>query len=87
MAVAAKSQVSGLIYPPQLARPMSIGARDKGSAHMWMAFTSVALLGVGVSMLTVFLTSYHAQEAEIIAYPHLCIRPKSFPWGANNYIL
>lgn len=90
MAVVAESRVSGLIYQfqPQLAQPMSIGAHDEeGSACMWKALTSIAFLGVGVSMLNVFLTWHHAQEAEIIAYPHLCIRSKSFPWGAGNHIL
>ncbi|EGW05308.1 Cytochrome c oxidase subunit 6A1, mitochondrial [Cricetulus griseus] len=59
---------------------MSSGAHgEEGSARMWKALTYfVALPGVGVSMLNVFLKSRHAEHErpEFVAYPHLRIRTK-----------
>lgn len=49
---------------------------------MWKALTYfVALPGVGVSMLNVFLKSHHGEEErpEFVAYPHLRIRSKVPP--------
>lgn len=49
---------------------------------MWKALTYfVALPGVGVSMLNVFLKSRHAEHErpEFVAYPHLRIRTKVRP--------
>ena len=46
---------------------------------MWKTLTYVvALPGVGVSMLSVFLKSHHAEEErpEFVPYPHLRIRSK-----------
>ena len=46
---------------------------------MWKALTYfVALPGVGVSMLNVFLKSHHGEHErpEFVAYPHLRIRSK-----------
>lgn len=46
---------------------------------MWKSLTYlVALPGVGVSMLNVFLKSRHGEEErpEFVAYPHLRIRSK-----------
>ncbi|KAF7486545.1 cytochrome c oxidase subunit 6A1, mitochondrial [Marmota monax] len=76
---------------PQVGRPMSSGAHgEEGSARMWRALTYfVALPGVGVSMLNVFLKSHHGEHErpEFIAYPHLRIRTKPFPWGDGNHTL
>lgn len=76
---------------PRVGRPMSSGAHgEEGSARMWKALTFfVALPGVGVSMLNVFLKSRHGEHErpEFIAYPHLGIRTKPFPWGDGNHTL
>ncbi|EDL19862.1 cytochrome c oxidase, subunit VI a, polypeptide 1 [Mus musculus] len=76
---------------PGLRRPMSSGAHgEEGSARMWKALTYfVALPGVGVSMLNVFLKSRHEEHERppFVAYPHLRIRTKPFPWGDGNHTL
>ncbi|XP_022372973.1 cytochrome c oxidase subunit 6A1, mitochondrial isoform X2 [Enhydra lutris kenyoni] len=84
MAAAAASlfRLSGLLgrSGAQLRRPMSSGAHgEEGSA----------LPGVGVSMLNVFLKSHHGEHErpEFVAYPHLRIRSKPFPWGDGNHTL
>ncbi|XP_062040326.1 cytochrome c oxidase subunit 6A1, mitochondrial-like [Lepus europaeus] len=62
----------------------------EGSARMWKALTYfVALPGVGVSMLNFYLKSHHKEHErpEFIAYPHLHIRSKPFPWGDGNHTL
>ncbi|NP_001177150.1 cytochrome c oxidase subunit 6A1, mitochondrial [Phacochoerus africanus] len=93
MAAAAGSRVSGLLRRSQLQlrRPMSSSAHgEEGSARMWKTLTYfVALPGVGVSMLNVFLKSHHAEEErpEFVPYPHLRIRSKPFPWGDGNHTL
>ncbi|XP_065761112.1 cytochrome c oxidase subunit 6A1, mitochondrial [Muntiacus reevesi] len=92
MAAAARARVSGLLGSSrlQLGRSMSSGAHgEEGSARMWKALTYfVALPGVGVSMLNVFLKSHHGEERpEFVAYPHLRIRSKPFPWGDGNHSL
>ncbi|XP_023576704.1 cytochrome c oxidase subunit 6A1, mitochondrial, partial [Octodon degus] len=73
-AAVAVSRLSRLLgrSRPQVGRPMSSGAHGgEGSARMWKALTFfVALPGVGVSMLNVFLKSHHGEEErpEFIAY-------------------
>ncbi|CAO2628544.1 Cytochrome c oxidase subunit 6A1, mitochondrial [Lemmus lemmus] len=57
---------------------------------MWKALTYfVALPGVGVSMLNIFLNSPHGdnKRPKFIAYPHLSIRTKPFPWGDSTHTL
>ncbi|CAO2629226.1 Cytochrome c oxidase subunit 6A1, mitochondrial [Lemmus lemmus] len=81
------SRVSGLLRRalPRVGRPMSSGAHgEEGSARLWKALTYfVALPGVGVSMLNVFLKSRHEEHGrpEFVAYPH------PFPWGDGNHTL
>ncbi|XP_037368841.1 cytochrome c oxidase subunit 6A1, mitochondrial-like [Talpa occidentalis] len=76
---------------PRLGQPMLSGAHgEEGSARMWKALTYfVALPGVAVSMLNVFLKSKHGEHErpEFVAYPHLRIRAKPFPWGDGNHTL
>ena len=62
---------------------------EEGSARMWKALTYfVALPGVGVNTLNVFLKHHREEERpEFITYPHLCIRSKPFPWGDANHTL
>ncbi|XP_028621293.1 cytochrome c oxidase subunit 6A1, mitochondrial [Grammomys surdaster] len=92
-AVLYASRVSRLLGRalPRVGRPMSSGAHgEEGSARMWKALTYfVALPGVGVSMLNVFLKSRHEEHERppFVAYPHLRIRTKPFPWGDGNHTL
>ncbi|KAK7810105.1 hypothetical protein U0070_007469 [Myodes glareolus] len=87
------SRMSGLLGQtlPLVGLPMSSGAHgEEGSAHMWKALTYfVALPAVGVSMLNVFLKSRHEEHdrPEFVAYPHLRIRTKPFPWRDGNHTL
>uniref|UniRef100_A0A8C8TB18 Cytochrome c oxidase subunit n=1 Tax=Peromyscus maniculatus bairdii TaxID=230844 RepID=A0A8C8TB18_PERMB len=65
-------------------------AKGRGSTRMWKALTYfVALPGMGVSMLNTFLKSQHGEhkKTEFVAYPHLRIRTKPFPWGDGNHTL
>nr|XP_060151416.1 cytochrome c oxidase subunit 6A1, mitochondrial-like [Globicephala melas] len=96
MAAAAGAQVSGLLGRSRLSsQPMSSGAHsgahsEEGSDRLWKALTFfVALPGVGVSMLNVFLKSHHGEEErpEFVAYPYIRIRSKPFPWGDGNHTL
>ncbi|KAL4672549.1 hypothetical protein H8957_009473 [Semnopithecus entellus] len=93
MAAVGVSWVSCLLgrSGPQLGWPMSSGANGKeGSARMWKTLTFfVVLPGVAVSMLNVYLKSHHGEHErpEFIAYPHLRIRTKPFPWGDGNHTL
>uniref|UniRef100_A0A7N9DGL9 Cytochrome c oxidase subunit 6A1, mitochondrial n=1 Tax=Macaca fascicularis TaxID=9541 RepID=A0A7N9DGL9_MACFA len=85
MAAVGVSRVSRLLgrSGPQLGRPVSSGAHgEEGSARMWKTLTFfVALPGVAVSMLNVYLKSHHGEHerSEFIAYPHLRIRTKVRP--------
>uniref|UniRef100_A0A8C9GJX7 Cytochrome c oxidase subunit n=1 Tax=Piliocolobus tephrosceles TaxID=591936 RepID=A0A8C9GJX7_9PRIM len=93
MAAVGMSWVSWLLgrSGPQLGWPMSSGANgEEGSARMWKTLTFfVALPSVAVSMLNVYLKSHHGEHErpEFIAYPHLRIRTKPFPWGDGNHTL
>ncbi|EHH21242.1 hypothetical protein EGK_04259 [Macaca mulatta] len=93
MAAVGVSRVSRLLgrSGPQLGRPVSSGAHgEEGSARMWKTLTFfVALPGVAVSMLNVYLKSHHGEHErpKFIAYPHLRIRTKPFPWGDGNHTL
>ncbi|XP_062049428.1 cytochrome c oxidase subunit 6A1, mitochondrial-like [Lepus europaeus] len=92
-AAAAGSRVSRLLGRSrlQVRRPMSSGEPgEEGSARMWKALTYfVVLPSVGVSMLNVYLKSHHEEHErpEFIAYPHLRIRSKPFPWRGGNHTL
>ncbi|ELK31197.1 Cytochrome c oxidase subunit 6A1, mitochondrial [Myotis davidii] len=61
-------RVAGLLgrLRPQLAQPMSSGAHgEEGSARLWKSLTYfVALPGVAVSMLNVFLKSRHGEHKQ-----------------------
>ncbi|XP_048198796.1 cytochrome c oxidase subunit 6A1, mitochondrial [Perognathus longimembris pacificus] len=84
------SRASRLLGRSQMGRPMSSAHSEESSARMWKALTFfVALPGVGVSMLNVFLRSRHEEHdrQEFVAYPHLRIRTKPFPWGDGNHTL
>uniref|UniRef100_A0A5F8AKN5 Cytochrome c oxidase subunit n=1 Tax=Macaca mulatta TaxID=9544 RepID=A0A5F8AKN5_MACMU len=93
MAAVGVSWVSWLLgqSSPQLGWPMLSGAHgEEESARMWKTLTFfVALPGVAVSMLNVYLKSHHGEHErpEFIAYPHLRIRTKLFPWGDGNHTL
>ena len=69
MVVAAGSWVSGLLggFGAQLGQSMLSGTHgdEEGSAQMWEALPYfIALPGVGVSMLKVFLKSHHREHRE-----------------------
>ncbi|CAD7667388.1 unnamed protein product [Nyctereutes procyonoides] len=90
MVALAVSQLSGLLgwCGTQLGWSMSSGVHSKeGSARMWKALTYfIARLGVGVSMLNVFLKSHHG-EHQVHCLPYFHIRFKPFPWGDDNHSL
>uniref|UniRef100_A0A673UEL6 Cytochrome c oxidase polypeptide VIa n=1 Tax=Suricata suricatta TaxID=37032 RepID=A0A673UEL6_SURSU len=69
--------------PAPLGRSMWSAAHgEEGSACMCKALTYFAALpGVGVSILNFFL------KPSLVAYPHLCIRAKPFPWRDGNHTL
>ncbi|KAH0516219.1 Cytochrome c oxidase subunit 6A1, mitochondrial [Microtus ochrogaster] len=79
------SRLSGLLSRalPRVGRPMSSGAHgEEGSARMWKALTYfVALPGVGVSMLNVFLKSQQGEHErpEFVAYPQSTSGPSPSP--------
>ncbi|XP_056653280.1 cytochrome c oxidase subunit 6A1, mitochondrial-like [Monodelphis domestica] len=62
---------------------------EDGTARMWKALTYyVALPGVAVSMLNVYLKSRESHpRPKFIPYSHLRIRSKAFPWGDGNHTL
>uniref|UniRef100_A0A7N5KGT5 Cytochrome c oxidase polypeptide VIa n=1 Tax=Ailuropoda melanoleuca TaxID=9646 RepID=A0A7N5KGT5_AILME len=75
---------------PLLVFPLSLAVSISGSGQMWKALSYfVVLPGVGVSVLNVFLKSHHGkhQRPKFMAYPHLHIRSKPFPWGDDYHTL
>uniref|UniRef100_A0A2K6DDU4 Cytochrome c oxidase polypeptide VIa n=1 Tax=Macaca nemestrina TaxID=9545 RepID=A0A2K6DDU4_MACNE len=78
MAAVGVSWVSWLLGQsgPQLGWPMLSGAHgEEESARVWKTLTFfVALPGVAVSMLNVYLKSHHGET-------------KPFPWGDGNHTL
>uniref|UniRef100_A0A671E3P0 Uncharacterized protein n=1 Tax=Rhinolophus ferrumequinum TaxID=59479 RepID=A0A671E3P0_RHIFE len=84
--------ISGLLgqFRSQLTRSMLSGAHnEEGSASMWKALNYfIVHSGLKVSVLNVFLKSYHRkQRTHFIAYLHICIRSKPFPWRDSNHTL
>ncbi|KAK6476380.1 cytochrome c oxidase subunit 6A [Huso huso] len=60
------------------------------AARTWKILSFVvALPAVGVCMLNTYLKMQHHSHdrPEFIAYPHLQIRSKPFPWGDGNHSL
>ncbi|KAM9475926.1 cytochrome c oxidase subunit 6A1, mitochondrial [Clarias gariepinus] len=65
-------------------------AHGEQGVKTWKLLTFlVALPGVGVCMLNMFLkTQHHSHDQpEFVPYPHLRIRSKRFPWGDGNKTL
>ncbi|KAM8961999.1 cytochrome c oxidase subunit 6A1, mitochondrial isoform 2-T2 [Pelodytes ibericus] len=57
------------------------------AARTWKILTYVvALPGVAVCMLNVYLKAQHhpSEQPEFVAYEHLRIRSKKFPWGDGD---
>uniref|UniRef100_A0A452U109 Cytochrome c oxidase subunit n=1 Tax=Ursus maritimus TaxID=29073 RepID=A0A452U109_URSMA len=78
-------RIPGTAGVVHVGQSMSSGThRKEGSGQMWKALSYfVVLPGVGASVLNVFLKSHHGkhQRSKFMAYPHLRIRSKPFPWG------
>merc|ERR1712136_175787 len=58
-------------------------------AKRWKLLTFlVAFPGVAVCWLNAFvLNASHPEPADFVAYPHLRLRTKRFPWGDGNHTL
>ncbi|NXC45912.1 CX6A1 oxidase, partial [Penelope pileata] len=71
------------------ARGMAASAHEGGGARMWRTLSFVvALPAVGVCMLNCYLKAHHGDERPpFVAYTHLRIRSKPFPWGDGNKTL
>ncbi|NP_001004884.1 cytochrome c oxidase subunit VIa polypeptide 2 [Xenopus tropicalis] len=71
-------------------RQMASEAHEEGAkaARTWkiLSFT-VALPGVAVCMLNAWLKKQHHphERPKFVAYDHLRIRTKRFPWGDGNH--
>ncbi|CAK6961118.1 cytochrome c oxidase subunit 6A%2C mitochondrial [Scomber scombrus] len=62
----------------------------EGGAKTWKILTWVlALPGVGVCMANAYMKMQANSHdgPEFVAYPHLRIRTKKFPWGDGNHSL
>ncbi|XP_043208415.1 cytochrome c oxidase subunit 6A, mitochondrial-like [Amphibalanus amphitrite] len=47
----------------------------------------VALPAVGLCMANAYLSHHHHERPEFVAYEHLRLRTKKFPWGDGNHSL
>ncbi|XP_068102786.1 cytochrome c oxidase subunit 6A2, mitochondrial-like [Hyperolius riggenbachi] len=73
-----------------LRRDMSTKAPKPGGARTWKILTFVvALPGVAVCMLNAYLQqkNHPHERPEFVAYNHLRIRKKGFPWGDGDHTL
>ncbi|XP_003974636.2 cytochrome c oxidase subunit 6A1, mitochondrial [Takifugu rubripes] len=90
--MAALGQLSRVLLRSALTqsrRQFSAVAAEHGehSAKTWKILSFVvALPGVGVCMLNMFLKeqSHSHEQPEFVPYSHLRIRSKRFPWGDGN---
>eukprot|EP00066_Takifugu_rubripes_P008450 XP_003974636.1 PREDICTED: cytochrome c oxidase subunit 6A, mitochondrial [Takifugu rubripes] len=90
--MAALGQLSRVLLRSALTqsrRQFSAAAAEHGehSAKTWKILSFVvALPGVGVCMLNMFLKeqSHSHEQPEFVPYSHLRIRSKRFPWGDGN---
>ncbi|XP_071757028.1 cytochrome c oxidase subunit 6A2, mitochondrial [Centroberyx gerrardi] len=62
----------------------------EGGARTWKILTIVlAIPGVTVCMVNAYMKmqAHSHDQPEFVAYPHLRIRTKRFPWGDGNHSL
>ncbi|KAK7135566.1 hypothetical protein R3I94_014290 [Phoxinus phoxinus] len=61
----------------------AVAAHGEQAAKTWKILSFVvALPGVAVCMLNMYLRSqHHHEQPEFVPYSHLRIRSKRFPWG------
>ncbi|KAM9329837.1 cytochrome c oxidase subunit 6A1, mitochondrial [Gastrophryne carolinensis] len=87
--MAALGRLSGILGRSVLGRGRLYSAAASHAEHgdaarTWKILTFViALPGVAVCMLNVYLKAHHHHEErpEFVAYEHLRIRSRKFPWG------
>ncbi|XP_028852152.1 cytochrome c oxidase subunit 6A1, mitochondrial [Denticeps clupeoides] len=89
MAAAGRLSSALLRYSRSQKRQFSAAAAAHGdhSTKTWKILSFVvALPGVAVCMLNVFLKQQHHshEQPEFVPYSHLRIRSKRFPWGDGN---
>ncbi|KAK7938272.1 hypothetical protein WMY93_001598 [Mugilogobius chulae] len=63
-------------------------AEHEGGARTWKILSFVvAFPGVVVCMVNAYLKSEHSHTDDFVAYNHLRMRTKKFPWGDGNHSL
>ncbi|CAG5122638.1 unnamed protein product [Candidula unifasciata] len=62
---------------------------NQSSCHSdrWRIMFFAGLTAVGLLHLFVYTTMKHEERPEFVAYPHLRLRGRPFPWGDGNHTL
>ncbi|XP_005987221.1 cytochrome c oxidase subunit 6A, mitochondrial [Latimeria chalumnae] len=80
----------GVLPPARRQLSAAVHGEPNDAARTWKLLSFVvALPGVAVCMLNVYLKMQHHsdEKPEFIPYSHLRIRSRPFPWGDGNHSL